>query len=162
VTVDRQRVQGISLTATNGEQINVARQPGRTVCFFYPYTGHPEISDPPGWDKIPGAHGSTAQALAFSKNYDAFKKLGVNVFGISLQTSAWQKEFVERNKLRFPLLHDEEGRLSNALSIPRFKAGKFEYLKRTTLIVDQAHVVLRRDEVDPQEDANMCLAWLAK
>ncbi len=156
------QIPGIALTATNGEQINIARQPGRTVCFFYPYMGHPDVVDPPGWDKIPEAHGSTPQALAFSKHYAEFKKLNVNIFGVSLQTSYWQREFVLRHKIQFQLLHDEEGRLSNALGIKRFNAGKFEFLKRTTLIINAGFVEVRRDDVDPHQDAAECLALLSQ
>ena len=107
----------------------------RTVLFFYPYTGILTHPDPENWDNIPGAHGSTPQALAFSAAYTEFQKLNVNIYGVSFQTTAWQQEFVARNKLTFALLSDTERKLSSALQLETFKAGAEDYLVRRTIIV---------------------------
>jgi peroxiredoxin len=108
---------------------------GITVIFFYPYTGRPGHPDPEGWDDIPGAHGSTPQALAFSALCPEFEKRGIQVCGVSFQTTDWQQEFVDRHKLRFPLLSDAARKLSTALSLQTFRAGKNDYLVRRTIVV---------------------------
>jgi peroxiredoxin len=108
----------------------------RIVMFFYPYTGKPGHPDPENWDNIPGAHGSTLQALAFSDACDEFTKLDVKIYGVSFQTTEWQKEFVTRNNLRFPLLSDADHNLSSALSLEFFRAGAIEYLVRRTIVVE--------------------------
>lgn len=125
----------IALPATDG-RLHTFRS--RSVLFIYPYTGKPDHADPPGWDHIPGAHGSTPQALAFSKAYDNFTKLDVKIFGVSFQSTEWQQEFVERNMLCFPLLSDADRKLSSALNLQTFKAGADDFLVRRTLIVNNA------------------------
>ncbi len=117
-------------------RLNLSKVPGRVVLVVYPYTGVPGIPDPEGWDDIPGAHGSTPQCLAFSYRYAEFSKLNVKVFGLSLQASVWQDEFVKRTQLMFPLLADAGGKFSSELRLDRFKAGGIDFLTRRTLIID--------------------------
>ena len=125
----------ISLPSTDGSTHIVHTH---SVVFFYPYTGKPGHPDPEGWDNILGAHGSTPQALAFSKAYAEFQKHNVNIYGVSFQTTVWQQEFVTRHNLPFPLLSDVERKLSLALNLRTFKAGANDYLVRRTLIVNNA------------------------
>jgi peroxiredoxin len=126
------RLPNIALASTDGRQQTFN---SRNVLFFYPYTGKPGHPDPENWDSIPGAHGSTPQALAFSMAYEEFAKFDVKIYGISLQTTEWQQEFVLRNKLRFPLLSDADRKLSSALGLETFRAGASDYLVRRTIIV---------------------------
>jgi peroxiredoxin len=128
----------ITLPSTTIEQVHI--QHDRTVIFFYPYTGRPGHPDPDGWDSIPGAHGSTPQALAFSTLYPEFEKLAVKVCGVSFQTTDWQQEFVERNKLRIPLLSDVDRKLASALSLQTFKAGATDFLVRRTIVVRNGRI----------------------
>jgi peroxiredoxin len=155
-----EKLPDFALRATNGAWIYLARETGRSVCFFYPYTGRPNHADPPSWDDIPGAHGSTPQALAFSKRLAEFQNLNVKIFGIGSQTLEWQNEFVSRNTLTYPLLSDVEMKLADHLRVERFRAGSRKYFKRTTFIVKNGIVELRRNDVDPHRDADQCLAWL--
>jgi peroxiredoxin len=127
----------LHMPSTNGEQINLG---GRTVVVFYPYTGRADHPDPPGWDQIEGAHGSTPQLLAFSAACQMFQTLQVSIRGISFQTTAWQGEFVARNKLQFPLLSDADRHLTNVMSLQTFRAGESDYLTRRTLIVNSGIV----------------------
>jgi peroxiredoxin len=154
------RLPDLALRATNGAWINLAREAGRSVCFFYPYTGRPGHPDPPGWDDIPGAHGSTPQALAFSKRCAEFQNLNVKIFGISSQTPEWQDEFVSRNSLAYLLLSDAEMKLADHFRVERFRAGDCGYFKRTTFIINDGAIELQRNNVDPHLDADQCLAWL--
>ena len=108
--------------------------------FFYPYTGRPGHPDPEGWDDIPGAHGSTPQALAFQALYPEFENRGVQVCGVSFQTTDWQQEFVDRHKLRFPLFSDSARKLALAISLKTFKAGGDDYLVRRTIVVKNGHI----------------------
>lgn len=130
----------ISLRASDGSSVNLARLTGRTVLFCYPYTGRPDHPNPPGWDDIPGAHGSTPQALAFSRLYRDFLKLDVNVFGLSFSTHAWQNDFANRNALPYLLLSDETRAFSNALQLQTFVAGNHDYLARRGLIVENGTI----------------------
>ena len=128
----------ISLPSTTAAQDHIQRN--RTVIFFYPYTGRPGHPDPEGWDNIPGAHGSTPQALAFSSLCPEFEKRGVNICGVSFQTTEWQQEFVDRHNLPFPLLSDSALKLTSALSLQTFKAGGIDYLVRRTIVVNSGSI----------------------
>src|SRR5512137_1231844 len=96
----------VDLEATSGSPVNPSRMPGAAVIFCYPFTGRPGHPNPPNWDHIPGAHGSTPQALAYSESYGQFRRLGVKLFGLSMLNTEWQRDFVSRNKLTFRLLSD--------------------------------------------------------
>ena len=52
----------LELEATSGAPVNPARIIGPAVIFCYPFTGRPGYPNPPNWDHIKGAHGSTPQA----------------------------------------------------------------------------------------------------
>jgi peroxiredoxin len=152
----------ISLTATNSASINLYSIKGRAVVFCYPYTGRPSHPNPPGWDDIVGAHGSTPQALAFSKYYDDFMSLHVSVFGLSFQDSAWQQDFVTRNNLRVPLLSDAKRATSSALGLTTFNAGDIDYLTRRTFVLNNG--VITQDlfpVLNPEQNATDILRLIA-
>jgi peroxiredoxin len=131
------RLPNIALASTDGRQQTFN---SRNVLFFYPYTGKPGHPDPENWDNIPGAHGSTPQALAFSIAYEELSKLDVKIYGVSFQSTEWQQEFVTRNNLRFPLLSDADRKLSTALGLETFRAGANDFLVRRTFIIKDGRI----------------------
>ena len=128
-------VPDVALPATDGTQVSLAKLPGRVVVFVYPFTGSPGEPNPPGWDDIPGAHGSTPEAEGFRNLMPIFAVKSIKVFGLSAQPSADQQAFARRASLTYPLLSDEGLRFADALRLPRFETGGVTYLKRLTLIV---------------------------
>lgn len=128
------RLPDVALPATRGADVNLARVQERVVIFVYPFTGTPGEADPPGWDDIPGAHGSTAEAEGFRNAVVEYEALGWQIFGVSAQSRAAQRQFAERSGLSFPLLSDSAFRFSDALQLPRFETGGVTYLKRLTLL----------------------------
>jgi peroxiredoxin len=108
------------------------------VVYFYPRTGLPD-RDPPGggklWDAIPGARGCTPQACAYRDHHADLKALGAQVFGVSTQDTAYQREVAERLHLQFELLSDADCALANALRLPTFDVAGITLVKRLTLIV---------------------------
>lgn len=129
------RLPDIAMPATHGAPVNLARFQERAVVFVYPFTGAPGQQNPPGWDDIAGAHGSTAEAEGFRDAYAAFQVKGYDVFGVSGQSSDAQKAFAERSGISYQLLSDATLAFADALNLPRFIAGRHTYLKRLTLIV---------------------------
>lgn len=129
------RLPDVALTATHGAPVNLARFQERAVVFVYPFAGTPGQPNPPKWDTIPGAHGSTPEAEGFRDAYAAFQVKGYEVYGISGQAAAEQKAFATRTGLPFQLLSDENFAFADALKLPRFETGGKDYLKRLTLIV---------------------------
>jgi peroxiredoxin len=133
-------VPDIELPSTDGGAVSLARLDKRAVVFIYPWTGRPGLPNPPGWDEIPGAHGSTPQALGFQDLLPEFVRLCVSVFGVSGQTHEDQRAFAARAGLTFPLLSDADGRLRDALNLPTFETGGVRYLSRLTLVTDAGKI----------------------
>ncbi len=156
------RMPNVELEATSGSPVNPSKIIGAAVIFCYPYTGRPGYSDPPNWDHIPGAHGSTAQALAYSEAYGHFRRLGVKLFGLSLLTTEWQKDFVQRNGLTFRLLSDHDMVLQSRLGLPMFETGGELYLQRLTFILHDGIISSVRFPIpEPERDAAEVLAALS-
>lgn len=125
----------VALTSTAGGTIDLSTLPGRSIVYVYPWTGRPGVPNPPGWDDIAGAHGSTPEAAGFRDHFAQFQAAGFEVFGLSTQSSDWQREFVHRLRLPFELLSDSAFAFADDLRLPRFETGGTAYLKRLTLIV---------------------------
>lgn len=123
------------LPATDGTSISLRQLVGRWVVFIYPWTGRRDLPNPPRWDDIAGAHGSTPEAEGFRDAYDIYRHMGFGVLGLSGQQTADQQEFAERMRLPFALLSDAEGTLRDALRLPAFETGGVTYLKRLTLVI---------------------------
>ncbi len=156
------RMPNVELEATSGSPVNPSKIIGPAVIFCYPFTGRPGYPNPPNWDHIPGAHGSTPQALAYSEAYGHFRRLGVKLFGVSLLSTEWQRDFVARNSLSFRLLSDHARTFSSRLGLPLFETGGELYLQRLTFITHDGIVsALRYPIPEPENDAAEVLAMLS-
>lgn len=129
------RLPDIVLPSTSGRPVSLAGLSGRAVVFCYPWTGRPGLPNPPGWDTIPGAHGSTPEAEGFRGLYLGFEEMPTVVFGLSLQSPSDQLEFARRLDLPFEILSDAERMLQRALKLPVFETGGEVYLKRLTFVL---------------------------
>jgi peroxiredoxin len=134
------RLPAIALPTTDDTEINLAADPGRSLVIVYPWTGRPGLANPPDWDVIPGAHGSTPELEGFRDRHAAFVRLGVKLFGLSRQTSEYHRELVARLALPFPIVSDAEGRFASALRLPSFVTGGETYLRRLTLVVNDGRI----------------------
>jgi peroxiredoxin len=151
----------VSLPATGGQTVRLATLPGRSVVAVYPWTGRAGHPNPPEWDDIPGAHGSTPEFEGFRDLHDRFAHHGVHVFGLSLQSTDYQRELVERLRLPFPVLSDREGKFAGALRLPTFATGGEIYLKRLTLVVERGRIAHVFYPVpDPAGHAGEVLVWI--
>ena len=151
----------LDLPSTDGGSVNLAEFDARSVLFIYPFTGRPGQPDPPNWDDIPGAHGSTPQAQGFARLHPAFIEQDYHVFGVSSQVTSYQQEAVERLALPFPLLSDASFRLADALKLPRFETGEVAYLRRMTLMIEYGKIRQAFYPTHPPEAcAREALAWI--
>jgi peroxiredoxin len=153
----------LKLRATDGSDVDLSVVQGRVVVFCYPYTGRANHANPEGWDHIPGAHGSTPQALAFSKRYAEFAILHVKIFGLSFLSPEWQKDFLNTNGLPFSLLSDEHRRFSDALELDTFQAGDVDYITRRSFIANDG--VITHDiypVISPEHNAAEILELLRR
>ena len=155
----------IGLAATDGSTVRLDDPTARrTVVFAYPRTGRPG-EEPPGglesWNAIPGARGCTPQACAYRDRYAELVALGVRVFGLSTQDTAYQREAVERLHLPYPILSDEALELGGALRLPTFEAGGLTLFRRFTLVVRAGRIEQVLYPVFPSDrDAEQVIAWL--
>ena len=133
------------------------------VLFFYPRTGVPDEPIPEGWDLIPGARGCTPQSCGYNDLLNEFKSLGVEVFGVSSQTTAFQKEFVSRMRINFEILSDCKFELTKHLRLPTFEYAGDELIRRMALYLHQG--VIKKvfyPVFPPDQNARVVLNWLRK
>jgi peroxiredoxin len=153
----------LALPSTTGELVNLRRRSGAVIVYVYPWTGRPGVPDPPGWDDIVGAHGSTPETEGFRDAYDQFAALGVDVFGLSMQASEHQRELSARLNLPFAILSDEQRRFQAELALPTFLAGDAAFLKRLTLYVCDGAIAHAFYPVHPPgTHAGKVLSWLGQ
>ena len=153
----------MSLPATTGREICIADAPGTSVLIVYPWTGRPGVPNPPNWDDIPGAHGSTPELEGFRDLAGEFATLNVRLFGLSPQTTNWQREMAARLRLPFPILSDAQGDFASALSLPSFATGGESYLKRLTLVGSSGTIeTLFFPVPDPASHAREVLRWISE
>lgn len=152
----------VSLRSTAGRSVCLSELPAsRTVIYCYPMTGVPGKPLPENWDAIPGARGCTPQACNFRDHNQEFLDLGAEVFGLSTQTTEYQREMAERLRLPFEALSDAAFLLCDALRLPTFAVAGMRLLKRMTWIVRNGHIEHVFYPVFPtNESADQTLRWL--
>jgi peroxiredoxin len=130
----------VLLGATDGRDVDLALLSARSIVIVYPWTGRPGHPNPPHWDDIPGAHGSTPELEGFRDHHADFMQRQVRLFGLSRQPTSYQHELAERLALPFPILSDAEGRFAAALDLPTFTTGGTIYLRRLTLLIEEGRI----------------------
>jgi peroxiredoxin len=156
------RLPSIPLPATDSSTIDLSTLQGLTVLYAYPRTGRPGEANPDGWEAIPGARGCTPQTCAFRDHFADLQSLGVqHLYGLSIQSTAYQRELAERLHLPFPILSDEKLALTHALRLPVFETHGMTLLKRLALILRDGvieHVFY--PVFPPDQNAADVIAWL--
>lgn len=157
------QLPSVSLPSTSGRIVDLAGLAGRTVVYCYPRTGRPGQPSPRGWDDIPGARGCTPQSCAFRDHYAQLRSLGAQVFGVSTQTTEYQREAVERLHLPFELLSDANLSFASALRLPAFEIDGMALLKRLTMILyDGVIARVFYPVFPPDKNAEEVIAWLSQ
>jgi peroxiredoxin len=131
----------LTLISTANETINLETLQGRLVIYCYPMTGRPDVALPKGWNEIPGARGCTPQSCSFRDHYKELQSLNTQVFGLSTQTTEYQKEAKVRLHLPFDLLSDCNLMFQKAFNLPTMIVGDMILLKRVTLIFNNGTLV---------------------
>lgn len=153
----------ISLASTAGRAVDVSDLPGKTVLYCYPMTGRPDRELPENWNSIPGARGCTPESCAFRDRHVEFRSFGARVFGLSAQSTNYQREATERLGLQYELLSDEDLEFTEALGLPTFEVEGMTLIKRLTLIIRGARVEKVFYPVfPPDEHPSEVLEWLRK
>ena len=153
----------ITLHSTSENEINLSKLKGLSVLYFYPMTGRPDINLPDGWNEIPGARGCTPQSCSFRDNHEVLKKLHVKVYGISTQSTSYQKEVVERLHLPYEILSDDDFKLTQELNLPTLNVDNMTLIKRITLICEDSKIIKVFYPVfPPHKNVVEVIKWIEK
>lgn len=154
----------VTLTATEGAAVTLGDLTDLTVLYVYPMTGRPDRDLPDGWDQIPGARGCTPQSCAFRDHFAELREWGVTeLYGISTQTTDYQKEAAQRLHLPFALLSDADQALGQAIDLPGIDVEGQHLHKRLTMIVKDGVIAKVFYPVfPPDQDAANVIDWLRR
>lgn len=121
----------------------------KVVLYFYPK------------DNTPGC---TKEACAFRDQFSEFKKKGVEILGVSVDSEKSHKSFVDKFKLPFKLLADTEKKIVGAYGVWGEKSlygRKYMGTNRVTYLIDEAgHIAAVFPKVKPEEHAREILAQI--
>lgn len=113
-----------------GERILLSNYRGKkVVLYFYPKDN---------------TSGCTAEACSLRDNYSALKSKGYEVIGVSVDSVASHKKFIEKHELPFTLIADTEKSLVNEMGVWGEKSmygRKYMGTFRTTFIINEEGVV---------------------
>ena len=154
----------IALRSTDDRKVSLSAIRGtRVVVYAYPRTGRPgEAPLVKEWDMIPGARGCTPETCGFRDHHAELKAAGAEVFGLSTQDTAYQREVVDRLHLQFAILSDADLELTRAWRLPTFQAAGETMLKRLTLVIHDGRVQhVWYPVFPPDRHAEEVIRWLA-
>lgn len=101
----------------------------KVVLYFYPK------------DNTPGC---TAEACSLRDNYEALKARGYEVVGVSVDSAASHKKFIDKHELPFTLIADTDKALVEQMGVWGEKSmcgRKYMGTFRTTFIINEEGVV---------------------
>ena len=115
-----------TLTDQNGDKQSLKDYRGNiAVVYFYPKAMTP---------------GCTVQAAGLRDSAKEYKKLGVKVFGISIDAAPRLAKFAERDQLNFTLLSDEDHAVADKYGVwglKKFMGREYMGINRMTFIIDK-------------------------
>lgn len=151
--------------ATDGRPVDLgALGPGLSVIFVYPLTGRPGVDLPNGLLEIHGARSGTEQATWLRDHHAEIRTAGAaRVYGLSAQSTGYQRELVHRLRLPYPLIPDPRLTLAAELRLPTFTAGDLTLYERLTLVVaDDVVEHVFHPIPEPASHALEVMRWLTK
>jgi thioredoxin-dependent peroxiredoxin len=121
----------ITVAASNGKSVNLARPGGPLVLYFYPKDD---------------TSGCTREAQDFTELAPEFDKSGVKVLGVSRDPMKKHEKFIGKYNLTVPLASDEDGRISDAFGtwVQKSMYGrKYMGMERATYLIGADGRVLK-------------------
>ena len=137
---------GFHLQDQNGDCHRLSDYEGKWLAiYFYPK------------DDTPGC---TTEACNFRDNIYAFRRIGAEVVGISLDDVGSHKDFAEKYELPFTLLADTAGDTVRAYGVMH---GTGRYARRESFLVDpEGNIAKHYPNVDPETHTEEVLMHLQK
>jgi peroxiredoxin Q/BCP len=134
------RAPDIELPDESGDTVRLKELKGKqVVLYFYPK------------DDTPGC---TKEACSFRDSESAVKKTGAVVLGVSMDGQLSHQRFVDKFKLPFRLLSDEDAKVAKAYGAYKLKnmyGRTYWGIERSTFVIDQAgklKAIFRKVKVD--------------
>jgi len=117
------------------------------VLYFYPK------------DDTPGC---TKEACSFRDSWSKFKRRGIEVFGVSLDSEKSHQKFTEKYSLPFRLLADTDRKLSDSFGTygkKKFMGREYMGNHRMTFLIDEKGKIKKIfEKVKPEDHAEEVLA----
>ncbi len=120
-----------SLPDQNGKIHTLSEYAGKKVILYF----YPKDSTP----------GCTAEACDLRDNYQRFISLGYEILGVSKDSEASHRKFIEKYQLPFPLLSDKESEVQKAYDawgLKKFMGREFMGTLRKTFVIDENGVIV--------------------
>ena len=117
------KAPAISVTASDGTEVNLAAPGAPLVLYFYPKDD---------------TSGCTREAQDFTALAGEFKNAGVRVLGVSRDPMKSHEKFIGKYGLDVPLVSDEDGRISEAFAtwVQKSMYGrKYMGMERSTFLI---------------------------
>ena len=90
--------------------------------------------------------GCTQEGIDFSENYNKFKKLNAEIFGISRDSLKSHNNFKEKYDFKFDLISDTEENICNYFGVIKEKSmygKKYMGVERSTFVIDKYGVLIK-------------------
>lgn len=159
------RLPALRFFANDGRPVDLGDLgPGRTVIFVYPLTGRPGVDLPRGLLEVHGARGSTDQAIWLRDHHAELLAAGASrVYGLSAQSTGYQRELAHRLRLPYPLIPDPKLTLAAEIGLPTRTSADLALYDRLTLIIsDDVVEHVFHPIPDPASHALDVMSWLTK
>jgi len=116
----------------DGRKISSSDYKGKKlILYFYSEAGSPTC---------------TIESCNLRDNYSLLKKKGFEVLGVSPDDESKQKKFEIKYKLPFPLIADNENKITGAYAVRDMKklfGREYMGILRTTFVIDEKGIILK-------------------
>ncbi|MDO5608022.1 MAG: thioredoxin-dependent thiol peroxidase [Capnocytophaga sp.] len=134
----------------NENPINLSDYKGKKLIFFF----YPKASTP----------GCTAEACSLRDGYQALRKLGYELLGVSADNAKKQLGFAQKNDLPFRLIADEDHTVLTIFGVwgpKKFMGREYDGIHRMTFVLNEEHQITHRiDKVKTKEHTAQLLELL--
>ena len=143
------KAPAITVTASDGSEVNLAAPGQPLVLYFYPKDD---------------TSGCTREAQDFTALASEFRKAGVKVVGVSRDPMKSHEKFIGKYSLAVPLVSDENGRISDAFGtwVEKSMYGrKYMGMERATYVIGADGRILkawRKEKVPAHADEDLKVA----
>ncbi len=114
------------LVASDGQSLDLESLQGPAVVYFYPSDGSPVC---------------TLQAVEFNRRIDEYAAANVALVGVSVDDDESHRCFTADEGLRFPLISDTDGALTERLGLIKDYGEHGKLSGRVTLLLDRDAIV---------------------